>query len=77
MISLPSRFDISQLIEQSQKLLHFFRTKLFLDLEVVAFHAFAHGDEALLAALCERDENAPLILAGLLPTHETIALQTT
>lgn len=75
-ISPPSRLDIFQLIEQGQELLHFLRAKLFLDFLVVALHALTHGNEALLAALRERDENAPLILTGLLPTDEAIALQT-
>ena len=77
MTGLASRFDIFQLIEQRQKLLHFLRAKLFLNLEVVAFHAFTHGHKSLLATLCERYDNAPLILAGFLPTHQAISLQTT
>ncbi|MNY64378.1 hypothetical protein D3C86_2014750 [compost metagenome] len=31
----------------------------------------------MLTSFCQRDENAALILAGLLPTHKAIALQTT
>ena len=56
-----SGLDVLQFIEQFQQLRKRLLTKLFLNLQVIAFHPRTHIDKTLLSPLSQGDEYPTLI----------------